>query len=117
MSLLPDLRSNKEEGQANFVNPGIYVFNLGADFNVTPKLRAFVNSNYLRFDRTEPLELLLFQRPIRHSIGTDFGTGFEYRPPLSENIVIRGGASALVPGQGLQDIYNGRVLFLCYSQT
>ena len=117
MSLLPDLRSSKAEGQANFVNPGIYVFNLGADFNVTPKLRTFVNSNYLRFDRTEPLELLLFQVPIRHSIGTDFGTGFEYRPPLSENIVVRGGASALVPGQSLEDIYNGRVLFSVFGNV
>jgi hypothetical protein len=116
MSLLPDLRSSKEEGQANFVNPGVYVFNLGADFNVTPKLRTFVNTNYLRFDRTEPLELLLFQAPIHHSIGTDFGAGVEYRPPLSENIVIRGGASALVPGQGLQDIYNGRVLFSLFAK-
>ena len=117
MSLLPDLRSSKEEGQANFVNPGIYLFNLGADFDVTPKLRAFVNANYLRFDRTEPLELLLFQQPIRHSIGTDFGAGFEYRPPLSENIVVRGGASALVPGEGLQDIYNGRVLFSLFAKV
>ncbi|MFY9562068.1 MAG: carboxypeptidase-like regulatory domain-containing protein [Terriglobales bacterium] len=117
LSLLPDLRSSKEEGQANFVNPGIYVFNLGADFDVTPKLRAFVNSNYLRFDRTEPLELLLFQRPIRHSIGTDVGAGFEYRPPLSENIVIRAGASALVPGQSLEDIYNGRVLFSLFANV
>lgn len=116
MSLLPDLRSSKEEGQANFVNPGIYVFNLGADFDLTPKLRAFANTNYLRFDRTEPLQLLLFQQPIRHSIGTDFGAGVEYRPPLSENIVIRGGASALVPGQGLQDIYNGRVLFSLFAK-
>ena len=117
MSLLPNLRSSKEEGQANFVNPGIYVFNLGADFDVTPKLRAFVNSNYLRFDRTEPLELLLFQRPIHHSIGTDFGAGFEYRPPLSENIVIRGGASALVPGQSLEDISNGKVLFSVFANV
>lgn len=117
MSLLPDLRSNKEEGQANFVNPGIYVFNLGADFDVTPKLRVFVNSNYLRFDRSEPLELLLFQRPIRHGIGTDLGAGFEYRPPLSENIVVRGGASALVPGDGLHDIYNGRVLFSLFANV
>jgi hypothetical protein len=116
-SLLPDLRSSKEEGQANFVNPGIYVFSLGANFDLTPKLRAFVNSNYLRFDRTEPLELLLFQRPIRHSIGTDFGTGFEYRPPLSENIVIRGGTSALVPGQGLDDIYNGKVMFSVFGNV
>jgi hypothetical protein len=116
-SLLPDLRSSKEEGQANFVNPGIYIFNLGADFDVTPKLRTFVNSNYLRFDRTEPLELLLFQRPIRHSIGTDFGAGFEYRPPLSENIVVRGGASALVPGQGLDEIYNGKVMFSVFGNV
>jgi hypothetical protein len=116
MSLLPSLRSNKEEGQANFVNPGLYLFNLGADFNVTPKLRAFVNGNYLRFDRTEPLELLLFQRPIRHSIGTDLGMGVEYRPPLSENIVLTGGISSLVPGRGFEEIYNGKTLFSVFAR-
>ncbi len=114
-SLLPSLRANKEEGQANFVNPGLMLFNIGADFNLTPKLRTFVNTNYLRFDRTEPLELLLFQRPIDHGIGTDFGAGAEYRPPLSENIVIRGGASALVPGQGLKQIYSGQTLFSLFG--
>jgi len=116
-SLLPSLRSNKEEGQANFVNPGLMLFNLGADFTLTPKLRAFVNTNYLRFDRTEPLELLLFQNPIRHGIGTDFGAGVEYRPPLSENIVIRGGASALVPAQGFKDIYNGQTLLSLFANV
>jgi hypothetical protein len=109
-SLLVSLRSNKEEGQANFVNPGIYIFNAGADFNVTPKLKAFVNANYLRFDRTEPMELLLFQRGIRHSIGTDSGIGIQYRPPLTENIVITTGVSDLVPGVGFRQILNGRVL-------
>jgi Carboxypeptidase regulatory-like domain len=116
-SLLPNLRSNKEEGQANFVNPGILLFNLGADFNLTPKLRAFVNTNYLRFDRTEPLELVLFQRPIDHGIGTDFGAGIEYRPPLTENIVVRGGASALVPAAGLKQIYNGQMLFSLFGNV
>jgi len=114
-SLLPSLRANKEEGQANFVNPGLILVNLGADLNLTPKLRAFVNTNYLRFDHTEPLELLLFQRSIDHSIGTDFGAGVEYRPPLSENIVLRGGASALVPGEGFKQIYNGQVLFSLFT--
>ena len=109
-SLLASLRSNKEEGQANFVNPGIYIFNAAADFNVTPKLKAFVNANYLRFDRTEPMELLLFQRNIRHSIGTDTGIGIQYRPPLTENIVITSGVSDLVPGVGFRQILNGRVL-------
>jgi hypothetical protein len=117
LSLLPSLRANKEEGQANFVNPGMMVFNLGADFTLTPKLRAFANTNYLRFDRTEPLELLLFQRPIDHSIGTDVGAGVEYRPPLTENIVIRTGASALVPGQGFKQIYNGEVFFSLFGNV
>jgi Carboxypeptidase regulatory-like domain len=116
-SLLPSLRANKEEGQANFVNPGLYLFNLGADFNVTPKLRAFVNGNYLRFDRTEPIELLLFQRGIRHSIGTDLGTGVEYRPPLSENIVLVGGVSSLVPGRGFEQIYSGKTLFSIFAKV
>jgi len=109
-SLLVSLRSNKEEGQANFVNPGIYIFNAGADFNLTPKLRAFVNANYLRFDRTEPLQILLFQPGIRHSIGLDSGIGLQYRPPLTENIVITSGVSNLVPGAGFGDILNKRVL-------
>jgi hypothetical protein len=110
-SLIPSLRSSKEEGQANFVNPGILIVNAGADFDITPKLRGFLNFNYLRFERTEPMEFLLFQAPIRHSIGEDLGVGLEYRPPLSENIVITLGASALEPGQGFQDVYTRRTLF------
>jgi len=114
-SLLPSLRSNKEEGQANFVNPGIFLVNAGADFDVTPKLRAFANVNYLRFMRTEPLEFILEQAPIRHGIGTDFGIGVIYRPPLSENIVITGGASALAPDNGFRDIYGGHTLFSLFT--
>src|SRR5580658_3417922 len=109
-SLLVSLRTNKEEGQANFVNPGVYVFNAGADFNVTPKLRAFVNANYLRFDRTEPLQIVLAQTGIRHGIGADSGIGVQYRPPLTENIVITAGVSNLLPGAGFEEIFNKRVL-------
>lgn len=114
-SLIPSLRASKEEGQANFVNPGIFLANAGADFEITPKLRGFANFNFLRFERTEPLEFLLFQSPIRHTIGEDFGVGVEYRPPLSENIVLTGGASALQPGQGFKDIYTGRTLFSLFG--
>ncbi len=99
-SLIPSLRSSKEEGQANFVNPGIFLANAGADFDITPKLKGFANFNYSRFQHTEPIQDILFQAPIRHSIGEDFGVGLEYRPPLSENIVLTGGASMLQPGQG-----------------
>jgi len=115
-TLLPDLRSNKDEGQANFVNPGIYVINTGADFDVTPKLRAFLNLNYLRFDRTEPLELILFEHNIRHDIGLDYGGGFRYRPPLSENIVLTFGAAGLSPGSGFRDVYQARQLWSVFTK-
>jgi Carboxypeptidase regulatory-like domain len=116
-SLIPNLRSSKDEGQSEFINPGIFLVNAGADFNVTPKLKAFASVNFLRFQRTEPLEFLLFQSPIHHTIGTDAGVGVEYRPPLSENIVITGGASALQPGQGFKDIYTGRTLFSLFASA
>jgi hypothetical protein len=116
-SLIPSLRSSKEEGQPNFINPGIFVANAGADFEITPKLKGFANFNFLRFERTEPLEFLLFQSPIRHTIGEDFGVGAEYRPPLTENIVITGGASALQPGQGFKDIYTARTQFSLFGSV
>jgi hypothetical protein len=114
-SLLPDLRSNKDEGQANFVNPGILLTNLGAQFDITPKLRGFANVNYLRFEHTEVLEQILFQSPIRHSIGFDSSVGVRYRPPLTENFSITAGAATLVPGQGLKDIYTGKTLFSLFT--
>ena len=116
-SLLPSMRSSKEEGQANFVNPGIFLLNAGADFDLTPKLKGFANFNYLRFMRTEPLEEILFQAPIHHAIGEDAGIGVQYRPPLSENIVLTGGASMLQPGQGFRDIYTGRTQFSVFGQA
>lgn len=116
-SLIPSLRSSKEEGQANFVNPGIFLANAGADFDITPKLKGFANFNYLRFEHTEPLEFLLFQSPIHHAIGEDAGIGVEYRPPLTENIVLAGGASALQPGQGFKDIYTGRTQFSLFGSA
>jgi hypothetical protein len=115
-SLLVNLRSNKFEGQANFVNPGLFLYNAGVDFNVTPKLRAFVNANYLRFARTEPLELVLFQSQIPHSIGADLGVGFEYRPPLSENIVITAGTSGLIPSSGFDQVFNPRSLISGFAR-
>jgi Carboxypeptidase regulatory-like domain len=116
-SLLPNMRSNKEEGQSNFVNPGIFLANAGVDIDITPKLKGFVNFNFLRFIRTEPLEYILFESPIHHTIGEDFGLGVQYRPPLSENIILTGGASMLQPGQGFRDIYTGRTLFSVFGSA
>jgi carboxypeptidase family protein len=116
-SLLPDLRSSKNEGQANFENPGLFLANAGTDFDLTPKLRGFVNVNYLRFERTETLEQILFQSPIHHGIGVDSSFGVRYRPPLTENISITAGAAALVPGQGLKDIYTGKTMLSIFADV
>ena len=105
-SLIPSLRSSKIEGQSNFVNPGITIYNAGLDADITPKLRGFLNYNFIRFNRTEPLELVLFQPKIRHDVGHDLGLGFIYRPVLNENIIIAGGVSGLQPGKGFADIYS-----------
>ena len=109
-SLVPDLRTSKDEGQANFVNPGLFLYNAGVDIDITPRLRGFINFNMLRFARTQPLELLLFQSNIHAGIGADSGIGFTYRPALSENMVVTGGVDTLVPFQGLRDISTNRTL-------
>jgi hypothetical protein len=109
-SLLPDLRSSKFEGQANFVNPGIRIYNAEVTADVTTKMRAFMNASYLQFDRTQIMSTLLFQTPMSRNIGPDFGVGISYRPPLTENIVLNAGVSTLIPGPSLRQIYNSRVL-------
>ena len=64
--------------------------------------------------RTEVLEALLFQSHIRHAIGLDTGVGAQYRPLLSDNIVVTGGVGVLVPGVGFRDIYMGQRLYSAF---
>lgn len=104
-SILPSLRSSKIEGQANFVNPGILIYNAGVDVEITQRLKAVFNVNYLRFHRTEPLEYILFQPHIRHEIGWDYSLGVAYRPFLINNVMMTFGAATLKPGRGFRDIY------------
>jgi hypothetical protein len=105
-SLVPDLRSSKIDGQANFVNPGLVLANVGVDMDLTPKLTMFNNVNFLWFDEVGVLRQFLFQNTVHHHIGTDLSVGFEYRPLLSNNVIARFGVSSLIPGEGFKDIYN-----------
>jgi hypothetical protein len=104
-SILPSLRSSKIQGQANFVNPGIFIYNAGVDAEITQRIKAVFNVNYLRFHRTEPLEYVLFQNHIRHEIGFDYSLGVAYRPFLVNNVQLTFGASTLQTGHGFRDIF------------
>ena len=104
-SLLPSLRSSKDEGQPNFVNPGIQLATIGLDAELTPRLKAVLTGNYIRLDAVEPIEEVLFHGDIHHDIGTDLSAGLRYRPFLSNNVVVVGGAAVLIPGKGFEDIY------------
>jgi hypothetical protein len=104
-SLLPDLKSSKDEGQPNFVNPGVQLVTAGVDIDVTPKLKALVTANYIRLDTTKPIEALLFQDNISRTLGEDLSLGVRYRPFLNNNVVVGGGAAAFFPSRGFRDIY------------
>ena len=104
-SLVVDFRTSKSEGQANFVNPGALIFGYGLDADITPKLRGFVNVNYIRTVDTATTELVLFTNHASNGFGLDCSAGFEWRPLLTENIILTAGAGFLVPRTGYKDIY------------
>lgn len=107
-SLLNSLRSSKDEGQPNYVNPGIQLASIGLDVDVTPRLKAIATANYIRMDAPESVEALLFQGDISNELGTDLSLGFKYRPFLNQNVVFVAGGAAFIPGQGFEDIYESR---------
>jgi hypothetical protein len=104
-SLLPDLRTSKTQGQSNFVNPGLLLLNTGVDFELTPKLRLINNVNFLWFDSVEVLRTFTFAQHIDNFIGVDLSLGIEYRPLLSNNIIVTAGLSCLLTGTGFRDLY------------
>jgi hypothetical protein len=104
-SLVPDFRSSKTEGQPNFVNPGAAIVGYGVDADVTPKLKAFMNVNYIWTTTTEVTKQVLFTNHASNDIGLDASLGFQWRPFLTDNVIISAGVGFLVPGRGYKDIY------------
>jgi len=104
--VLAALRSSKDEGQANFVNPGLALVGIGADADVTPRLRIFGNLNQLWFANTSSLSVLRNQGAISTSLGTDVSVALQYRPLFSQNIVVAASGAALFAGQGLKQLYS-----------
>ncbi len=104
-SLVIDFRTSKTEGQANFVNPGAFIIGYGLDADITPKLKGFINVNYIRTVTTAPTELVLFTNHASNDFALDCSAGFEWRPLLTENVIITAGAGFLIPRWGYKDIY------------
>lgn len=107
-SLLPSLRSSKDEGQSNFVNPGLGLLGVGADLDLMPQLRVFGNISALRFMETSSLALLRNQAMPSNAIGTDYSVGFHWRPFFTQNMIVNGSAAVLKPGAGLKALYGAR---------
>ena len=104
-SLVPNLRTSKTEGQANFVNPGLLLAGVGTEIEVTPKLRSFINVNYINFVETDPIKTALLTDKVHRELGLDLSIGFQYRPLLTDNVIVSAGFGALIPGRGFRDIY------------
>lgn len=104
-SLLPNFRSSKTQGQSNFVNPGALIVGVGTDVDVTPKLKAFANLNYIRFAETAPIKVALQSSRQRSDLGLDASFGVKYRPFLTDNVIISAGMGFFIPGGGFRDIY------------
>ncbi len=98
--LLNSLRSSKEQGQSNFVNPGLHLVGAGVDLDLTPELRLSFNANGLWFDQTEVLEVARQQPDIPRHIGTDVSAALIWRPFMTQNVVMRLSYAALLPGSG-----------------
>ena len=111
LSLVPNLRPDKNQGQANFVNPGLFLVGAGLDADLTPKLKGSINFNVLTFVATEPLILILQQPNLGHYIGEDYALRLTYRPFLTNNLITTLIVSMLRPGSGLNDIGINNVLY------
>ena len=103
--ILNSLRSSKEQGQSNFVNPGTILLGVGADFDLTTQWRLSANVNHLWFHQTEVLQALRMQGTIREDIGWDLSAAAIWRPQFTQNLVFRLSGAVLQPGTGFEDLF------------
>jgi hypothetical protein len=104
--VLASLRSSKDQGQSNFVNPGLVLLGAGGDADLLPQLRLSANVSYLRFGDTTVLGVLRNQAPPARDIGWDVSAALQWRPFMSQNLVVAASAAALLPGTGLKQLYD-----------
>ncbi len=106
--ILNSLRSSKEQGQSNFLNPGTALAGLGADFDLTPNFRFTTNANHLWFANTAVLQELRNEGSIPRSIGWDLSMATTWRPKAAQNVVFRLSGAVLEAGKGFRDLFDQR---------
>jgi hypothetical protein len=103
--VLNSLRSSKEEGQSNFNNPGTILLGVGADVDLTPRLRFTTSVNRLWFADTAVLETLRQEGSIPKDLGWDYSASLIWRPMLNQNLVFRGSVAIFDPRSGFTDLF------------
>lgn len=116
-SFYPNLRPGKQLGQSNFVNPGLRLYNVGVDFEVLPELTFVTNASFIQFDDVSTLNAVRHDGSISRDLGYDVSSGVVYRPFLNNNVQIRGGAAALFPENGFENLFGNDVLWEMFSNV
>jgi len=113
--VLASLRSSREHGQSNFVNPGLRLVGIGADIDLSPEMRLITNVNRLYFDDVTVLAVLRNQRLNYSEIGTDASLAIQYRPLFIQNVVFNASIAVLTPGKALKELYGNATDATQYS--
>ena len=91
-SFLPAFRQG---ARANFVNPGLYLFNAGLDAVLTPRLFAQLDANYFRY-----FDTAVFGPDRSSAVGYEVNGALWWRVFLNENFVVQVGGGLFVPQDG-----------------
>ena len=103
--ILNSLRSSKEQGQSNFLNPGTILYGAGVDLDVLPELRLFANINHISFAQNAIVETVRNQPLSSKSIGWDTSISLLYRPTLIQNVVFRASGAVLFGGGAFDELF------------
>jgi hypothetical protein len=104
--LLNSLRTSKEQGQSNFLNPGTFLYGVGIDLDLFPELRVFANINKIGFANKSMIEVLRNQPLSSKSIGWDSSVSLLYRPTFIQNVVFRASGAMLSGGNGFKELFS-----------
>lgn len=110
-SFFPSFRGVNEP--ASHINPGLQLFNGGADFNWTPRVQTAVNLNYLRFVETGAYtnRIVIADR----NAGGELNVFVRWKPILremNENLLLDAGLSLLQPLEGLEQAFqSGQMVY------